>query len=255
MTEKQGIRGEMARLYNVFVDWKGRLGREMPGLTSRLESAGVKRILDVGCGTGRHVAALNEAGFEAYGADVSEEMLQQARELGGERFFLWRLGDPAPGDLPVPYDAIVCLGNTWPQIRDDDDIERAVATLRGLLRPGGVLIVGLKALAVRRDSGNPYLPLLRREHEGHPLFFIRFAEFADDSPLAEFHMVIVRGGAEMGKEAECLQHGVHLVRVWSPAELVEAFSGAGFRDVKVSASIGDPDVPAKTEDVFVHAVA
>ena len=63
-------RGELASFYDVFVDWPGRLGREMPGLLRRLRAEGARRILDAGCGTGRHVAALREEGFLAYGADA-----------------------------------------------------------------------------------------------------------------------------------------------------------------------------------------
>ena len=39
---------------------------------------GCRRVLDVGCGTGRDLAILLEAGFDAYGADPSPEMIAQA---------------------------------------------------------------------------------------------------------------------------------------------------------------------------------
>jgi SAM-dependent methyltransferase len=39
------------------------------------------RVLDVGCGVGQVVARLNEAGFEAYGVDVSEPNIQRARHF------------------------------------------------------------------------------------------------------------------------------------------------------------------------------
>ncbi|MHC4408625.1 MAG: class I SAM-dependent methyltransferase, partial [Planctomycetota bacterium] len=84
------MKGPMADLYDVFVDWNGRLGREMPGLVKHLGDA--KRVLDVGCGTGQHVAALLREGYDAYGADASEDML--ARAVERERLSLWRLGDP-----------------------------------------------------------------------------------------------------------------------------------------------------------------
>jgi len=107
-----GIHGPMADLYDIFVDWEGRLSREMPGILKRLRETGARRVLDVGCGTGRHVAALLREGFEALGADVSEDMLAQARALTGQpqRFRAGRVGDPPP-DLGAQLDAILCLGN------------------------------------------------------------------------------------------------------------------------------------------------
>lgn len=244
----------MAGLYDLFVDWKGRLGREMPGLLARLGAAGARKVLDVGCGTGRHVQALRDAGLDALGADASEEMLAQARAWtgGGDGLFTWRLGEPPPDALAAeaPFDAITCLGNTWPQILEADAVAAGARALHGLLAPGGLLLVGLKAVAVRRESGNPYLPLLRREKDGEPVYFVRFVDFGGDDPdLCDFHMVVVKG-----KEG-ALHHRGHHWRVWDPPGLVAAFTDAGFADVAVSATLADPGVAPKTEDVFVHATA
>jgi SAM-dependent methyltransferase len=41
------------------------------------------RVLDVGCGVGQVVARLTEAGFEAYGVDVSEPNIARARQFSG----------------------------------------------------------------------------------------------------------------------------------------------------------------------------
>lgn len=40
----------------------------------------VKTVLDAGCGTGRLVAALHDAGYQAHGFDLSESGMQHARE-------------------------------------------------------------------------------------------------------------------------------------------------------------------------------
>ena len=245
--------GKITRLYDIFVDWEGRLAREMPGVTNRLRSIGARRVLDAGCGTGRHVAALLQAGFDAYGADASEEMLAQARRHVGQddRFVHWRMGDPPPA-LGV-FDALVCLGNTWPQLTENSDIDRALAALRELVRPGGLLLLGLKALAIRRESGNPYLPLLKRERDGNTYFFVRFVDFdTGNEDVCEFHMVVARGSAGSG-ETEALLHRVGRSRVWSPDGLARRFRDAGFADVRVSGRIGDTDVAPTTEDVFLHA--
>jgi len=256
------IEGRMAELYDVFVDWEGRLGREMPGLTRRLREVEARRVLDLGCGTGRHVRALLDAGFDAHGADVSADMLAQARACVGDdaRLHAWRLGDPPPATLPAagPFDAITCLGNVWPQVIADADVAAAIAAIRDLLRPGGLLLVGLKAVAVRREAGNPYLPLLKREHEGRTLFFVRFADFAvpagdDGAELCDFHMAVVAGDGADGHEPTALLHRVSRMRVWSPGGLEAVFAAAGFTHVHASARLDDPAVAPEWEDVFVHA--
>jgi SAM-dependent methyltransferase len=249
MSESQGIRGPSADLYDVFVDWKGRLGREMPGLRKSLRAVEARRVLDVGCGTGRHVEALLEEGFDAHGSDLSEEMLAKSR-APAERMHLWRLGDDPPESVSrhAPFDAVISLGNVWTQLTDDGEIERCLVAIRGLLRPGGMVLVGLKAFAVRREEGDPYLPLLARDHEGERLLIVRFVDFEDpESDLCRFYMQILR------EDGEAAAYWAGPVRAWDPATLRESFESAGFVDVAVSASLGDRDAPPAGEDVFVHA--
>jgi SAM-dependent methyltransferase len=250
------MHGRMADLYDVFVDWEGRLGREMPGLVARLRRAGARRVLDAGCGTGRHVAALLESGLDAVGADLSPEMLDRAPAhlRDPERLWCWRLGDPPPPGLvsAAPFDAVVSLGNVWPQILRDADLAAAGNAFRRLLRPGGLVLVGLKAFELRRERGEPHLPLLRREHEGRSLHFVRFLDFAvppgdDGAHLADFHMAALRG------DGDDPVHRVSRVRLWSPAGLEEHFRGQGFKEVSISARLDDPHAAPATEDVFVHA--
>lgn len=256
-----GIRGEMTRLYDVFVDWDSRLAREIPGIEAALRGVGASRVLDVGCGTGRHVRALRERGFAASGADASPEMLARAAEhLGGERdLHAWRLGDPPPAALrdAGPFDAVLALGNMWPSIRLDGDLRAALAALSELLRPDGLVLLGLKAFRVRQATGNPYLPLLRRVHEGRPLWFVRFVDFlaAPDEPVptCDLHMAVVAGDASGATAPEALVHTTSRVRAWAPDELAAAFTTAGFERVRVSGRIDDPAASVTGEDVFLFA--
>ena len=110
-------------------EWLGRL-------TSALGQG--DRILDVGCGTGRPVAAwLASKGFLVTGLDFSPQMLVRARlsAPGGD----WRLGDMRTLDLPDRFAAVIAWGSLFhltPQEQRD--------TLPRLARhvlPGGRLLL------------------------------------------------------------------------------------------------------------------
>ncbi len=260
---RRGIHGQMSDLWDVFVDWEGRLGREMPTLERHLSAIGARRVLDVGCGTGQHVHALRERGFDAHGADASEDMLVQARELcGGDATFeRWLLGEPPPATLAdsAPFDAIVSLGNVWPSLVVDADARAAADALHALVRPGGLVIVALKALGVRAESGDPYMPLVRREHEGRALHFVRFVDFAvppgdDGVRRCDLHFSVLAGEAGDAREPEALLHRANRVRAWLPDELGAWFGERGFHDVRVTGSLPEtPEREPSGEDVVVYA--
>ena len=54
---------------------------EVSELERLFRRSNVKRILDIGCGTGRHTLYFAEKGFEVYGFDGDEETLEDARRL------------------------------------------------------------------------------------------------------------------------------------------------------------------------------
>lgn len=54
-------------------------------------------VLDVGCGPGRHLAALARSGIQAHGVDVSRSAVRSARRRGGEATH-GSVFDPVPGE-------------------------------------------------------------------------------------------------------------------------------------------------------------
>ncbi|MBD1892243.1 class I SAM-dependent methyltransferase [Coleofasciculus sp. FACHB-SPT9] len=97
-----------------------------------------RRVLDVGCGEGWLVRALNERGIEAFGVDGSSALVQQAQAAGGGRFRTLTYDEIVndPSQLDGPYDLVVCnfslLGET---------IVPLLAALGTVLAPNGHLVV------------------------------------------------------------------------------------------------------------------
>ncbi|WP_016700636.1 class I SAM-dependent methyltransferase [Actinoalloteichus spitiensis] len=101
-------------------------------------------ILDVGCGTGDHVAALRNRGAHVVGLDSSPEMVGRARRKYPDlRFVTGDLLAVGPADLaPFPAagaDAI--LSNAT--LHWIPEASRAARALFRLLRPGGRLVAEL----------------------------------------------------------------------------------------------------------------
>ena len=95
-------------------------------------------LLDVGCGTGRHLEHLRSH-FRVEGLDNSPEMLEIARNrCPGIPFHEGTLVD---FDCPDTFDVITCLFGSIGHAVTVTNLCRALRTMVRHLRPGGALIV------------------------------------------------------------------------------------------------------------------
>jgi SAM-dependent methyltransferase len=53
---------------------------DIPKIVKLFKKKGVKRVLDLGCGSGRHLVYLARHGFEVYGIDISETGIKLSKE-------------------------------------------------------------------------------------------------------------------------------------------------------------------------------
>ena len=53
---------------------------DMKKIINLLKKEGVKKVLDVGCGSGRHIVLLSKEGFDIYGMDNAESGLKHIRK-------------------------------------------------------------------------------------------------------------------------------------------------------------------------------
>lgn len=109
---------------------------DMYALLQRYFTPGGKTA-DIGCGTGRDVAWLNEHGFPTVGYDAAEELLAQARTDFPSLVFR-RAELPALDSIPgASYDNVLC--ETVIMHLPPDEITQACARLFEILRPNGTL--------------------------------------------------------------------------------------------------------------------
>lgn len=98
------------------------------------------RILDVGCGYGRTLAQLHQAGFlNLMGIDFSEGMIQRGRSA--YPYLDLRVKTGAGIDLPDQSVDAVILFAVLTCIRSDEEQLQLLSEIRRVLKPGGILYV------------------------------------------------------------------------------------------------------------------
>ena len=134
---------DLTDVYDAMIDWPKRLGNEGPFYRRLFESSGVRSVIDVACGTGRHAALFHQWGLRVEGADDSRAMIERARKNFGEPPGLhWSVrGFDEPVEPIEPFDAAVCVGNSLPLASDRATVRRGVEQMLAALRGGGLLVI------------------------------------------------------------------------------------------------------------------
>lgn len=102
-----------------------------------------RRVLDLGCGTGRDAAHLHRAGRRVVGADLSTAMLTYARTHHPGPEYL--RADLRTFDLPAaPFDAVVCLDSALLYCHTNAELDGFLASCRRGLVPGGLLVAEMR---------------------------------------------------------------------------------------------------------------
>ncbi|WP_308638710.1 class I SAM-dependent methyltransferase [Paenibacillus silvisoli] len=117
--------------------------REVETMAGWLELPQGAAVLDIGCGMGRHALALALLGYEVTGIDLSDALLQKAREHNSES----RIRSLVQGDMrELPFadgsfDATVNLFTSFGYFEDEADNQRVLNEIRRVLKPQGAFLI------------------------------------------------------------------------------------------------------------------
>ena len=95
------------------------------------------RALDAGCGSGRFTVALAKRFQEVVGIDISEPLIEIAQRERPRRNVTYRVADLMAFENSAGFD-VVFSATTLHHLRQ---IEAALLHLRGLLKPGGTMVL------------------------------------------------------------------------------------------------------------------
>jgi len=135
---------------------------EVPATTSLLKNVKGKKVLDLGCGTGRHTIILKNKGAKVWGLDLSPKMLEIAKtEIKGVDFKIGTV-------YKLPYKSnffdIIVSGLAVEYFKD---IDKAFKEIRRVLKKDGIFVFSTK---------HPLLEI-SKHIKGRPYTFRKFGNY------------------------------------------------------------------------------
>lgn len=135
---------DYAYYYNLFYGDKN-YALEAETIVNILEKYGKpdydKKVLNIGCGTGRHDLELNKLGYKIHGIDLSDDMINIAKaNVLDEGDFIYEVQDARSFSVELRYDIIVSLFHVMSYQNTNDDLNRVFKCVSKALNSGGLFI-------------------------------------------------------------------------------------------------------------------
>ena len=209
---------QIAPYYDAIYDFKDYPGKaeRLRRMLTRLHPK-ARNLLDVGCGTGRHLEALGEH-YDIEGLDLSESLLKVARQrLPG---IALHHGDMTAFELGHGFDVITCLFGSIGYLLSLAHVRQSIATMARHLNLGGLLLIEpwLSPEAFRVDEVIHNIV----DRENLKISWMYVARRDHDRAVYDIHYLVATPSTGVAHITERQELGLY-----SPAEYLEAIHGAG----------------------------
>ncbi len=148
----EDLADHLGAAYDRYAHTKGTV-QEVDHIVAALGLRPGERVLDVGCGTGRHAHELARRGIDVHGIDISQRFIDLARAAStasnernagiravGSSLATFERGDARSMTFVAEFDAVICLcQGAFGMMTADGEDDAVVAGMARALRPGGRL--------------------------------------------------------------------------------------------------------------------
>jgi SAM-dependent methyltransferase len=218
--------------------------RQINFIKNILEPPGL--ILDLACGTGRHLIPLSKQGFSLIGLDLSPELLRIAKSQ-------WNQAQVVLADmrfLPFKHEvfaAVISMDTSFGYLPSELDDLLSLKDVKYSLKKGGVLVVDVFN---RQHLTKKYNGQSQSKEKEYPSFF-----------LLQNRSVTANGGKLCDKwtvrEKSDGQIRVfqHIARLYKRSQLQELLENAGFILNKVCGNYGNQEFHSDSSRLIIVALA
>lgn len=109
-------------------------------LVNHLGISTSSKVIDVGCGKGRHAKFLSQFGFEVMGVDLSAESIASANQFSHDKLS-FKQADMRNVYANEEFDLAVNLFSSFGYFEDDNEDKKVLSNMYKALKKGGILVL------------------------------------------------------------------------------------------------------------------
>lgn len=211
---------ELAKYYDLIYHWKDyeKESHKIKELIVKYKKSEGKQLLDVGCGTGKHLEYFKDI-YSCTGVDLNDEILDIARE--NIKNVIFRQADMVNLDLNSKFDVITCLFSAIGHVKTYSNLEKTIQNFASHLENGGVVIIEPWFTKSVYRVGRPGMTTY--DSEEIKIARLNSTKLEGDISVMEMHYLI----AEKNKDVKHFV-GTHELGLFEIDKSLEIMKDAGF---------------------------
>lgn len=182
-----------------------------------------KLVLDLACGTGSLCVELSRRGYEMIGADLSEEMLNQARQKAEDagQSILFLEQDMREFELYGTVDAIICTCDSLNYLLEEEEVRQVFRLADNYLNPGGLFLFDVNTEYKFREIMGDRVQAETYEDAA----YIWQNYYYEEERVNEYQVTFFQKQGDLYRREE----EVHYERAYAPEQLRKWLEEAGLR--------------------------
>ncbi|MFX1572310.1 MAG: class I SAM-dependent DNA methyltransferase [Promethearchaeota archaeon] len=186
---------KLAKYYDLIYSWKDykQEVNSIKSLIKKYKNSDGNELLDVGCGTGKHLKYL-KLDFSCIGIDINIEMLKIARD--NIKDVIFTQADMITMDLNKKFDIIISLFSSIGHVKTYNNLKQTILNFSRHLKKGGVVVIEPWLTKSTYDVGRPGMTTY--ETEDIKIARLNTTKLENDLSILEMHYLI----AERNKDIE-----------------------------------------------------
>jgi len=192
---KQMLHNQLAKYYDRVYSFKDYLDEavRLQNLIIKYLESGGNSVLDVACGTGRHLKHLKDD-FSCTGVDISKSMLKIARK--NAKGVTFKEADMKTLKLGKQFDVITCLLSSIGYVKTTASLEKTIRNFSKHLKKGGLALIEPSHAKSVYVSGEPRITTY--DGKDAKIARVNVTRTRQTTAVLNMHILV----AERGKDAK-----------------------------------------------------